>query len=58
MATLSDLVPRRAQSIVSEALEDTRVVLINGARQGSSRGTSSTPGSKPSRTVAGSKPSP
>jgi uncharacterized protein len=33
MATLSDLVPRRAQSIVSEALEDTRVVLVNGARQ-------------------------
>jgi uncharacterized protein len=33
MPTISDLVPRRAQSIVSEALEDTRVVLINGARQ-------------------------
>jgi uncharacterized protein len=33
MAALSDLVPRRAQSLVSEALEDTRVVLINGARQ-------------------------
>jgi len=30
---MSDLVPRHAQSIVSEALEDTRVVLVNGARQ-------------------------
>ena len=33
MVTLPGLVPRRAQSIVSEALEDTRVVLVNGARQ-------------------------
>jgi predicted AAA+ superfamily ATPase len=33
MDTLPDLVPRRAQSLVSEALEDTRVVLVNGARQ-------------------------
>ena len=33
MATLPDLIPRRAQSLVSEALEDTRVVLVNGARQ-------------------------
>jgi predicted AAA+ superfamily ATPase len=33
MAVLSDLVPRRAQSLVAEALEDTRVVLVNGARQ-------------------------
>lgn len=33
MAALADLVPRRAQSLVSEALEDTRVVLVNGARQ-------------------------
>src|ERR1700760_4555786 len=33
VANVSDLVPRRAQSPVSEALEDTRVVLINGARQ-------------------------
>lgn len=33
MATASDLVPRHAIIIVSEALEDTRVVLINGARQ-------------------------
>ena len=30
---MPDLVPRHAQSIVSEALEDTRVVLVNGARQ-------------------------
>src|ERR1700677_3791090 len=30
---MSDPVPRRAQSLVSEALEDTRVVLVNGARQ-------------------------
>jgi uncharacterized protein len=33
MATLPDLIPRRAQSLISEALEDTRVVLVNGARQ-------------------------
>jgi uncharacterized protein len=33
VATLSHLIPRRAQSIVSEALDDTRVVLVNGARQ-------------------------
>jgi predicted AAA+ superfamily ATPase len=33
VATLSDLIPRRAQNLVSEALEDTRVVLVNGARQ-------------------------
>jgi predicted AAA+ superfamily ATPase len=33
MATPSELVPRRAQGLVSEALEDTRVVLVNGARQ-------------------------
>ncbi len=33
MATLPDLVPRRAQGLVSEALADTRVVLVNGARQ-------------------------
>ena len=28
MATLPDLIPRHVQSLVSEALEDTRVVLI------------------------------
>lgn len=33
MATFSGLVPRRAQGLVSEALGDTRVVLVNGARQ-------------------------
>lgn len=33
MATLPDLVPRHAQSLISEALADTRVVLVNGARQ-------------------------
>jgi predicted AAA+ superfamily ATPase len=33
MDTLPDLVPRHAQSLVSEALGDTRVVLVNGARQ-------------------------
>lgn len=33
MATLPELVPRHAQSLVSEALGDTRVVLVNGARQ-------------------------
>jgi predicted AAA+ superfamily ATPase len=31
--TTSDLLPRRAQTLVSEALADTRVVLVNGARQ-------------------------
>jgi uncharacterized protein len=30
---MPDLVPRRAQALVSEALSDTRVVLVNGARQ-------------------------
>jgi hypothetical protein len=30
---LPDLVPRRAESLVAEALQDTRVVLVNGARQ-------------------------
>lgn len=29
----SDLVPRHAESLVAEALEDTRVILVNGARQ-------------------------
>jgi predicted AAA+ superfamily ATPase len=29
----SGLIPRRAESLVHEALEDTRVVLVNGARQ-------------------------
>jgi uncharacterized protein len=33
VAILPDLVPRHAQSLVSEALADTRVVLVNGARQ-------------------------
>ena len=33
MPALRDLVPRRAQGLVSEALADTRVVLVNGARQ-------------------------
>lgn len=29
----ADLVPRRAETLVAEALADTRVVLVNGARQ-------------------------
>jgi predicted AAA+ superfamily ATPase len=33
MANASDLVNRRAETLVLDALEDTRVVLINGARQ-------------------------
>jgi predicted AAA+ superfamily ATPase len=33
MDILPGLVPRHAQGLVSEALEDTRVVLVNGARQ-------------------------
>jgi predicted AAA+ superfamily ATPase len=33
MPDTSRLVPRRAESLVHEALEDTRVVLVNGARQ-------------------------
>ncbi|MEU6642284.1 ATP-binding protein [Saccharomonospora sp. NPDC046836] len=33
MAVSRELVPRRAESLVSEALADTRVVLVNGARQ-------------------------
>jgi predicted AAA+ superfamily ATPase len=30
---VSDLLPRHAQTLVIEALADTRVVLVNGARQ-------------------------
>lgn len=30
---VTDLLPRRAQALVAEALADTRVVLVNGARQ-------------------------
>ncbi|MGH3898138.1 MAG: ATP-binding protein [Pseudonocardiaceae bacterium] len=33
MIELPDLVPRHAESLVTEALADTRVVLVNGARQ-------------------------
>lgn len=33
MAQAPDLVPRHAEKLVAEALEDTRVVLVNGARQ-------------------------
>ncbi|MFD2421278.1 ATP-binding protein [Amycolatopsis pigmentata] len=33
MRELPDLVPRHAESVVCEALDDTRVVLVNGARQ-------------------------
>lgn len=30
---MPDLIPRHAQALVSEALADTRVILVNGARQ-------------------------
>ncbi|MBZ6257877.1 ATP-binding protein [Streptomyces olivaceus] len=33
MATHDDLIRRRAEDLVAEALDDTRVVLVNGARQ-------------------------
>ena len=33
MKSTTDYVPRRAEALVSEALSDTRVVVINGARQ-------------------------
>ena len=33
MKSATDYVPRRAEELVSEALSDTRVVIINGARQ-------------------------
>ncbi|MDQ4118023.1 MAG: ATP-binding protein [Actinomycetota bacterium] len=33
MSELAGLVPRRAEALVTEALTDTRVVLVNGARQ-------------------------
>jgi predicted AAA+ superfamily ATPase len=33
MAEVDHLVPRRAESLLVEALQDTRVVLVNGARQ-------------------------
>ena len=42
------LVPRRAESLVRDALADTRVVLVNGARQvGKSTLTRLTDGSRP-----------
>jgi uncharacterized protein len=33
MLSMPDLVPRHAEALVAEALQDTRVVLVNGARQ-------------------------
>ncbi|MFI6102450.1 ATP-binding protein [Lentzea sp. NPDC051213] len=33
MSTQSSLVPRHAEALVTEALDDTRVILVNGARQ-------------------------
>jgi len=33
VAALNDLVPRHAERLVAEGLEDTRVILVNGARQ-------------------------
>ena len=33
MVEIRELIPRRAEDLVTEALADTRVVLINGARQ-------------------------
>ena len=33
MHSLPNLVPRHAESLVTEALDDTRVILVNGARQ-------------------------
>jgi hypothetical protein len=37
VAETRDLIPRRAEDLVTEALADTRVVLINGARQAGKR---------------------
>jgi uncharacterized protein len=33
VAALNDLVPRHAEGLVAEGLADTRVILVNGARQ-------------------------
>jgi len=33
MPTSADYLPRKAATLVSEALTDTRIVIINGARQ-------------------------
>ena len=52
MAAVPDLVHRHAESLVVEALEDTRVVLINGARQaGKSTLTRMTAGSRPGTVI-------
>jgi uncharacterized protein len=52
MAAVPDLVHRHAESLVDEALEDTRVVLINGARQaGKSTLTRITAGSRPGTVI-------
>lgn len=51
-AAIADLIPRHAQSLVTEALEDTRVVLVNGARQaGKSTLTRLTAGSQPGTVI-------
>lgn len=52
VAMISGLVPRHAESLVSEALADTRVVLVNGARQsGKSTLTRLTAGNRPGTVV-------
>src|SRR6516164_3578440 len=52
VAMFSGLVPRHAESLVAEALADTRVVLINGARQcGKSTLTRLTAGNRPGTVV-------
>ncbi|MGD0608303.1 MAG: AAA family ATPase [Streptosporangiaceae bacterium] len=52
MAAVPDLVHRHAESLVDEALADTRVVLVNGARQaGKSTLTRITAGSRPGTVI-------
>ena len=52
MTAATDLLPRHAQSLVADALEDTRVVLINGARQaGKSTLTRLTAASRPGTAI-------
>lgn len=52
VALVADIVPRHAESLVAEALADTRVVLVNGARQsGKSTLTRLSAGSRPGSVI-------
>jgi predicted AAA+ superfamily ATPase len=52
MALVAEILPRHAESLVAEALADTRVVLVNGARQaGKSTLTRLSAGSRPGTVI-------